>query len=51
MATLSSILAWKIPWTEESGTNRGIAGTEAIAVLRIGRTLYAVFHGLLPAEA
>ena len=30
---------------------RGIAGTEAITVFRIGRTLYAVFHGLLPAEA
>ena len=30
MATLSSILAWEIPWTEESG------GTQSMEFQRIG---------------
>ena len=33
MATHSSILAWKIPWTEESG------GLESMGVQRVGHDL------------
>ena len=36
MATHSSILAWRIPWTEEPG--RQAMGLTAYGVARVGRT-------------
>ena len=38
MATHSSTLAWKIPWTEEPG------GLQSMGSLRVGRTERLHFH-------
>ena len=38
MATHSSTLAWKIPWTEEPG------GLQSMALLRVGTTEKLYFH-------
>ena len=40
MVTHSSILAWKIPWTEEPG------GLQSTGLLRVGKTERLHFHAL-----
>ena len=46
MATHSSILAWRIPWTEELGglqsTGRKESDTTSLSLLNTGKTLLLV---------
>ena len=48
MVTHSSILAWKIPWTEESGGLQSMGPKELDTTEQLGFTLVATaFEGLL----
>jgi len=51
MATHSSILAWRIPWTEEPGGSRGSDKTEGLSMHACGLPLpssKSVFYKLHP---
>ena len=49
MATHSSILAWRIPWTEEPGCLRSIVAMMRLKQLRTPRN-FLPYHGCLKDE-
>ena len=48
MATHSSILAWRIPWTEEPGRLQSIGGKESDTTERLTLSLY--FFSMITSE-
>ena len=46
MATLSSILAWRIPWTEEPGRLQSLGSQESDTTLRLNHP-HTETHGAM----